>query len=386
MEGPCKWATLLVSTQDYDSIHLMVIGTLRRLLDPDNVARVIARRMRAAITSYKAPAEVFAPTRSAAQSIAPTVSAAPPHIPTGAFPGILIDVVGGCNAKCPFCVTGREDFGKRINFISVADFARTLDRLIELDFAVPNWTSIGLHNWGEPILHPDLNGIAHEINLRGLAANFSTNASKATRFTVPTNRFTCVNFSVPGWSQQSYDRIHGLRFDRVVRNMEATIANMRETGYAKPFVLAFHVYQFNYNAEMSAARAWCEEHDVTFRPYYALFNDYEKEKAFLTGTMTAAELTTVSRSLFLHYVDDLLASQPPDWECPQWKGQLTLNHKSEILLCCSLPSNHHEATLGSVFELSRDEILSGKTSAKECDDCMRHGSSYWGHHVQSAVS
>jgi hypothetical protein len=41
----------------------------------------------------------------------------------------------------------------------------------------------------------------------------------------------------------------------------------------------------------------------------------------------------------LRYVDDLLGAQPDDWECPQWKGQLTLNHKSKVLLCCSLPTN-----------------------------------------------
>jgi hypothetical protein len=137
MEDPRKRVTLLVPPQDYGKIQQMGIGTLWRLLDPDNVARVMARRMRTAITSYKAPAKVSAQAPSAAL-----------HIPSGAFPGILIDVVGGCNAKCPFCVTGREDFGKRINFISVANFARALDRLIELNFAVPDWTSIGLHNWG----------------------------------------------------------------------------------------------------------------------------------------------------------------------------------------------------------------------------------------------
>jgi MoaA/NifB/PqqE/SkfB family radical SAM enzyme len=368
----------------------MNLLTLYRHLNPDNPARAAARRLRGALG---ARTEAVDTGLTATQLTTPPAATTPmvrptnqPSIPEGAFLGILIDIVGGCNAKCPFCVTGREDFGKRINFISVADFARTLDRLIELRFAVPDWTSIGLHNWGEPILHPDLDGIVREINSRRLFTNMSTNASKATRFTVPTDRFTVVNFSVPGWSQKSYDRIHGLRFDRIVHNMEQTITNMRETSYRNEFVLAFHVYQFNYGAELTSARAWCEEHGVRFRPYYALINDYEKEKAFLTGTMRAEELATISRSLFLHYVDDLLASRPADWECPQWKGQLTLNHKSEVLLCCSLPSSHHEAVVGSVFDLTREEILDGKTAAKECDACMSNGSSYWGHHVQSAVS
>jgi MoaA/NifB/PqqE/SkfB family radical SAM enzyme len=321
----------------------------------------------------------------------PTMAPAPPPvteskapsrpIPAGAFPGILIDIIGGCNAKCPFCVTGREDFGKPINSIPVAEFGRTLDRLIALELVVPGWTSVGLHNWGEPILHPDLNGVVREINARDLYANISTNASKATRFTVPTDRFTVVNFSVPGWSQESYDRIHGLRFDRVVANMEATVANMRATGYDKPFYLSFHVYQFNYVDEFKAARAWCDAHGVTFTPYYAYINDYRQAKAYLTGTMSAKDVTEVSQSLFLHFVKDLIAKQPSDWTCPQWKGQLTLNHKAEVLLCCSLPFDHPEAVLGSVFDLSREQILTGKVSAKECDNCLGCGLNYWGYNA-----
>jgi MoaA/NifB/PqqE/SkfB family radical SAM enzyme len=297
------------------------------------------------------------------------------------FPEVLIDIVGGCNARCPFCTTGREDFGKRITAMSVSDFARTLDRLMDLGLAVPGVSSIGLYNWGEPILHPDLNGIVAELNARKLAIIIATNASKAMRFAVPTDGFAYVYFSVPGWSQASYDKIHGLRFDRVVANMEESIQNLRETGYTKPIYLSFHTYQFNYTDELSAARAWCEAHGVHLRPYYAYIADYEQAKSYLRGTMAAADLQKISRSLFLHYVDALVARQPKDWECPQWRGVLTLSSKSEVLLCGSLPLGHAAAVLGSLFELSREQILSDKLSSKECTECLGCGISYWGHNV-----
>jgi MoaA/NifB/PqqE/SkfB family radical SAM enzyme len=297
------------------------------------------------------------------------------------FPEILIDIVGGCNAKCPFCTTGREDFGKRITSISVRDFARTLERLMALGFAVPGVSSVGLYNWGEPVLHPDLNGIVAELNARKLAITIATNASRAMRFAVPTDGFAYVYFSVPGWSQASYDKIHGLKFDRVVANMEESIRNLRENGYTKPIYLSYHTYQFNYTDELSAARAWCAAHGVHLRPYYAYIADYEQAKSFLQGKMTAADFQHISRSLFLHYVDELVARQPKDWECPQWRGVLTLSSKSEVLLCGSLPVGHSAAVLGSVFELSREQILSDKVSSKECDECLGCGVAYWGHNV-----
>ena len=296
------------------------------------------------------------------------------------FPEVLIDIVGGCNARCPFCTTGREDFGKRITAMSVGDFARTLDRLIDLGFAVPGVSSVGLYNWGEPVLHPDLNGIVAELNARKLAITIATNASKAMRFTVPTDGFAYVYFSVSGWSQASYNKIHGLRFDRVVANMEESIRNLRETGYTRPIYLSFHAYQFNTH-ELSAARAWCEAHGVQWRPYYAYIADYGSAKSSLQGTMAAADLQKISRSLFLHYVDDLVARQPKDWECPQWRGVLTLSNKAEVLLCGWLPLRHSAAVLGSVFELTRDQILGRKVSSQECGDCLGCGVSYWGHNV-----
>ena len=295
------------------------------------------------------------------------------------FGGILIDITGGCNAKCPLCVTGRESFGQRITFMPVPTFTRTLDRLLELELASSADTVVSLHNWGEPILHPDLNGIVSALNARKLRIAISTNASKKTNFTVPTDGFSVFTFSVPGWSQSSYDKVHGLKFDRVVSNMEATIENMRRTGYKGNFTLAFHVYQFNAFGEFDAAHEWCLDNDVIFQPYFAYINDYEPAKAYLKRQLPQENLDNLSKTLFLHYVDDLIAQQPKDWKCPQWTGQLTINHKAEVLLCCALPNDHEAAVLGSVFDLSRGEILKGKVSSKECDDCLGCGLAYWGH-------
>jgi hypothetical protein len=144
-------------------------------------------------------------------------------------------------------------------------------------------------------------------------------------------------------------------------------------------MLAFHVYQFNALAEIEPARAWCQRHDVDFLPYYAYVNDYAPGKAFLKGTLAPEAREAISRSLFLHYVEDLVASQPEGWQCPQWQGQLTLNHKSEVLVCCVLPYGLAATVIGSVFTLTREQILAGKTTSRECHDCLGCGFAYWAH-------
>lgn len=295
------------------------------------------------------------------------------------FETVFFDITGGCNAKCPLCVTARETFGKPLHFISVPDFGRVLDRLLTLELARPGYTVVRLFNWGEPIVHPNLNGIVAELNARKLYAGISTNVSKKTNFTVSTSGFRQFTFSVPGWSQASYDKIHGLKFDRVVANMEATISNMRATGFRGRFELSFHVYQFNAFEELEAAQRWAKRHRVDFHPYYAYINDYTVMKKHRKGELPPDTVNDFSRKLFLHYVDDLIASQPADWECPQWDNKLTINHKGQVLLCCVVPESHEASVLGSIFELSREEILSKKKTSKECDDCLGCGIAYWGH-------
>ena len=302
------------------------------------------------------------------------------------YRNVLIDITGGCNAKCPLCVTGREDFGKRIHFMPVDQFARTVDRIIELDLLDRSHGFIGLHNWGEPILHPDLNGIVAELNKRTLPIVISTNGSKKTNFTVSTAGFSTITFSVPGWSQESQDRIHGLNFERVVANIKASIDNIRANGYRGKFFLAYHIYQFNGGAELKAARTWCAQNDLEFHPYYAYINDYKRAKAFLNGTMADKEKQEISETIYLDYLERLLAAQPKNYKCPQWDHHLTLNHKSEVVVCCGLPYSMQETYVGSIFDLDRDEIIKGKTTSKECDDCISCGNAYWGHHPKMAVS
>jgi organic radical activating enzyme len=291
---------------------------------------------------------------------------------------VYFDITGGCNAKCPLCSTARLTFGKRIEFIPVPLFAKALDRLIDLEL-VDDSSVIGLYSWGEPLLHPDLDGILSALNDRSLRCSFSTNASKKTNFSVSTKNVTDFVFSMPGFSQASYDKIHGLKFERVLDNIEATIANLHQTGFEGRTALSFHVYQFNVTEELNSAQEWCASRKIQLQPYYAFLNDYQLGRQFLANALPYDSLKGLSQKLFLHYVDDLVRSQPKDWRCPQWNQILTLNYHAEVLLCCVLPDGHPAQVLGSIFDLSPDEILRRKKTSTECDDCMSCGLAYWVH-------
>ncbi len=294
------------------------------------------------------------------------------------YKSVCFDITGGCNAKCPLCVTGRVSFGQRINYISVADFAKTIDRLVELELIAPGKSVINPYNWGEPIIHPDLDGIVSVLNDRNFAIGFSTNASKRTSFTVSTKNIVDFCFSMPGFSQASYDKIHGFKFPRILRNIEDSIENVRANGYPGVFRIAFHVYQFNAHAELEAARAWCVERGIGFIPFYAYINDYEIMKAYLQGTLDSKSKDDISKKIFLHYHESVIAERTPGFVCNQWDDVLTLDHRSNVLLCCSMPEGHDSYTIGSVFDHSRERIIEWKKTNKECDECIGCGVAQWG--------
>src|SRR4051812_25736384 len=116
------------------------------------------------------------------------------------YPAVEFDITGGGNAKCPLCSTARLTFPTRIESIPVAEFARALDRLFELQL-IDTSSTIFLYNWGEPLLHPNLNGILQSLNDRSLRIGFSTNASKQPNLRVSTTNVTEFVFSMPGFSQ-----------------------------------------------------------------------------------------------------------------------------------------------------------------------------------------
>ena len=86
----------------------------------------------------------------------------------------------------------------------------------------------------------------------------------------------------------------------------------------------------------------------------------------------------IGKDLFLHYVDELIARTPQDYQCPQF-NILTIDEYCNVLTCCVLPKDHPEYSLGNLFTLSSDDIRKGKLSQNVCSECVKLGISYWVH-------
>jgi MoaA/NifB/PqqE/SkfB family radical SAM enzyme len=248
------------------------------------------------------------------------------------FKQVHFEISGVCNAKCPWCSNGGVHLKSHPSrFIPPVEFRAAINRLFD-ESLINNKTVIRLFNYGEPILHPQLPELLKILVQNDLGYIISTNASKY----IPLDKDLLNNLqhfmiSMPGFSQKSYDRVHGFQFNEILNNID----RWTELVGSEKILIKFHVYQFNLD-EIEAASTYFKKRNVKFFPYFALIADYKMAHAYLTHTMPRDVLEKASRDLMLFYVDELISSAPENFQCPEWHSKLTIDEYCNILTCCTL--------------------------------------------------
>ena len=158
------------------------------------------------------------------------------------YKSVYFDISGVCNSKCPWCITGNRPLkSKRSSgFVKVGDFEKAIDRLIELRLVEPP-AVINLFNWGEPLLHPEFGELLKILNRTKISFGISTNASRCVSVEsgLLTN-MSCLTISMPGFSQASYDKIHGFDFNKILCNIDKLIENFKKAGFQGSSIISIN--------------------------------------------------------------------------------------------------------------------------------------------------
>ena len=207
---------------------------------------------------------------------------------------VYFEISGVCNGKCPWCQTAR--LKPRGSFVDPSEFGQALDRLLHLKLIGPE-SVINLFNWGEPFLHPNLNGVLRELSKRQLSFGLSTNASRFVSLDPSVlGNMRHLTFSLPGFSQASYDRIHGFNFEAVLQTINKQLNELSAKRFRGTIVVNYHVYQFNIRELQLAARYFASR-KICFKPNVAALADLDLMMAYLTNGMDRDCLCAVSRDL-----------------------------------------------------------------------------------------
>jgi MoaA/NifB/PqqE/SkfB family radical SAM enzyme len=288
---------------------------------------------------------------------------------------VYFDIVGFCNARCPYCLTGgsKEKSG---GVIAPEVFENTLTKLLStgvIDFQ----SVISLYNWGEPFLHPRLHEIIGIINKLGIKYAISTNAAKIPVVTVEFVRnLDHVIFSMCGFSQESYHRIHGFDFEKIKNNIIKLVDDCRSHGFRGDFFISYHVYRFN-TGEIKACEDFASEHGIVIRPYYAILNHWWELLKFVNGELPQDRVKEISGDLFgLDEIAETMRKSPASYQCPQ-HHYLIITENADVLVCCQLPKHGADFSCGNIISEGIDDVLKKKEKMRVCESCIRTGLAYY---------
>lgn len=293
------------------------------------------------------------------------------EMPNG-FDSIAVDITGFCNAKCKYCPSG-GDLSHQGSFMSLTLFEQILQKLVKYKFYSPS-TNFHIYGLGEPCLHPQINEVLKLLGKYHISTLISTNASVVPDFEPQSlqsvNRFL---ISMPGFSQSSYDRIHGFNFERIKKNIIRLRTQVKELSDGRiPFDMSYHIYQFN-EFEMVQAKEFCDQYQIRFAPNYAVLFDKDKCLDYVTNKMSYEELKDISKDLFLGVLDQQIKDSPRNY-CDFQSRFLSINVDGDIRICSSFKKSvESKILIGNIVSDNINDILQRKFHHPRCQQCIEAG-------------
>jgi Zn ribbon nucleic-acid-binding protein len=239
-------------------------------------------------------------------------------------------------------------------------------------------STIGLYSWGEPFLHPNFKDIINYLNTLQLNFLLSTNASKPVYFedNNALEHLKTITFSMSGFSQESYDRIHGFNFAKIKNNIINIIENFRQCGFTGNAYISYHIYQFNIT-EIDAATVFAKNNNIGIVPYLAYFNGRDMFERYLKNELEYMELKSAAEELLLGGISKRLAKfnnmDKINYHCPQF-DILTIGEYCNVLICCGYSDAYNNAVYKKIYDIKNvDEINIWRKNTKECKECISLG-------------
>lgn len=297
---------------------------------------------------------------------------------------ISIEISGFCNARCKWCVTGRKNRQRKegcsADYMSFAQFVKLHKHLFEHGI-IEKSTEIMLYSWFEPLLNKDYVRIVEYLAEQGQKFSVSTNASKVQLLNQAGAYKNCCSFtfSMPGFSQDSYDHIHGFSFEHIKKNIEEIRSDLKQSGFEGKGSLSFHVYQFNIH-EVEKAKVFAQSLDLEFHPYYPYFNGNSMMEDYLEGRLSEELKKEAEEELFLSHVKELLRARPKDYKC-FLENIISIDAAANLVLCCASDENCADYRWGSIYNVASLEEMKTKRhemlTSGSCNKCRQLGIDFW---------
>jgi MoaA/NifB/PqqE/SkfB family radical SAM enzyme len=311
-----------------------------------------------------------------------TQSKRPPTFEVGRAGRVIIEIVGICQAKCPYCA---QNSGKNRRhekpqaYMPVEMFRNIISRLAASEaFVTRRIDRVYLYNWGEPFLAPQFNEYLEILKEHRLYAVVSSNFQKVP--IIKAENLSVINevlFSLSGMSDGTYGRIHGGPIDKVLANFEAFNRALKQHSPHSKVFMSWHRYRFNEH-EFWKAYGYSRQQGIGFIPSVAFLNDLAELIQAASDRLPGQRKEAAQRDLFFEHMVNTIGQYKAsggDYDCPAW-DDVVVDERGRLLICCGTDS---QSSVGGVFDLTFDEMRNRKIRSGLCKVCKDSGVAEWAH-------
>jgi MoaA/NifB/PqqE/SkfB family radical SAM enzyme len=281
---------------------------------------------------------------------------------------LTIDIVGGCNLRCPSCPVGNMPGTNPAGLMDLDLF----EKIIRKGRRQHGARIALLYNWTEPLLHPRLPEFIRLVKREGMVCCISSNLNISRNLEdVVAAEPDSFRISLSGFTQEAYGISH-VRGDieRVKENMRL-LSNLLKRQRRKKTVVSVHFHKYLHNVhEVEPMRNFVRELGFEWLENWAYLMPLEKAVQLTEGQLGPGERDFVEKRFALPIAQAIAAAEQLDGHkrCTLLEDQLVIDHRGNLNLCCTvfdLKANR----LGTFLEMDEAAIAVAKTDHPTCRRC-----------------
>lgn len=284
---------------------------------------------------------------------------------------MYVDVVSACNLRCPSCAVGNSGPVTGMTRMSM----ETFEKIIQKGKRDYNAVGVGLYNWTEPLLHPDLAQFIHFVKKQKLLCTLSTNLNIIRNIEdILMAEPDSIRISLSGFSQEIYGQTHARgNIETVKENMQALSEAKKKTKNRKTVIYVYyHKYRHNLE-ELNTMKAYAKSLGFDWLEDWAYYTPLERVLELAENKLSDDRQRFVDQQFALPISQAIEAAKPfKNERCNILDDQLVIDAAGNLNLCCAT-YEPETGRLGKFLEMSKEEIGKAKSGHPTCGRCAAHG-------------
>lgn len=287
-----------------------------------------------------------------------------------------IDIVGGCNLRCPTCpVANQPSMPKGLMRIEL--FKEILQKISDEQPGVP--VDIWLFNWTEPLLHPRIDLFVNAVREFNFTSLVSSNLNSGDRLeALIKSSPDRLKISLSSFKQEVYGVTHERGDINKVKENLVKLANLRDLYKSKTHIWVGHHLYKNTLDEQSVIEAFVKSLDFDYVPSMATLTPIEEVMRLLDLRSHGVKMVTGAKyeAISHNFISDPVEVQrvnssmrSGNYDCELRFNMTAIQHDGNVNLCCATVQPLSVQPI-SFLNTAKDEIEELKYNNPFCKKCI----------------